>query len=64
MATRRTHSVIITDICSPHSPCVNEPDNALGLGGAKALVPALKQMTHMTELDLSGKSRMASVHVG
>ena len=34
-----------------------ETGNGLKVDGAKALVPALKQMTHMTKLSLSSKSR-------
>ena len=34
-----------------------ETVNDLKVDGVKALLPALKQMTHMTELNLDGKSR-------
>ena len=42
--------------------CVNKPDNKLGDDGATALVPALTQMTQMTTLNLSCKSRMTHAH--
>ena len=42
--------------------CMNEPGNDLGADGAKALVPALTQMTQMTTLNLYSKSRMAHAH--
>ena len=42
--------------------CVYEPANYLGADGAKALVPALTQMTQMTTLNLRGKSRMTHAH--
>ena len=44
--------------------CVPETDNDLKVDGVKALVPALKQMTHMTELNLLSKSRMTQAHGG
>ena len=43
---------------------VSETGHYLKVDGAKALVPALKQMTHMTELDLGSKSRMTQAHGG
>ena len=57
---------IMTHIRSPHSSlfCVHEPDNELGVGGARALVPALEQMPHMTTLNLESKSRMTRAHGG
>ena len=66
VATRLTPTVIMTQVFSPHSPagCVNEPGNRLGVDGAKALVPALEQMPHMTKLDLYGKSRVTVTHAG
>ena len=64
---RLTPTVLMTHMCSPHSLCLlceYKPDNQIGVAGAKALVPALKQMTQMTTLQLSGKYRMARTHYG
>ena len=44
--------------------CVNESGNNLGIGGIKALVPALTQMPHLTTLNIQGKSRVLRLHDG
>ena len=38
--------------------CANEPDKNLSVAGAAALAPALKKMSRVITLDLSGESRM------
>jgi len=59
------HIMIMTRIVlTPQPPfgCVYKLDNELGVDGANALLPALKQMKHMTTLDLFGKFRMTHAY--
>ena len=59
-----TPTVIMSHVLFIAHPfaCVHYAENGLRVDGAKALVPALAQMTHMTTLNLSSKSRIPHAH--
>ena len=65
VATIPTPTVIMSHILFAAHPFAcfdNDTDNDLGVDGAKALVPALAQMTHMKTLHLRSKSPMPHAH--